>query len=225
MSKSNRSDISAAEQRQLIATMVADGEITDPDSPRGRLLYAAASLFEQKGYARTTVRDIAAEVGILSGSIFHHFPNKEGILCSVMEEVTEVVRVRMEYAVASQERAREKLLACIRSELEAIHGLTVPGFSLLVSEWRNLSAANQKRVLARRDRYEAVWLRVLEAVAKEAQGHGSESLPDPALVRKLLLGALAHTHSWFRPRSQGGLSVSQLAEQVSRVFAPARIST
>ena len=55
------------------------------DSPRGRLLSAAAQLFREKGFDRTTVRDIAAAVGIQSGSIFHHFKSKEDILYSVME--------------------------------------------------------------------------------------------------------------------------------------------
>ena len=57
------------------------------DSPRGRLLSAAAHLFRDKGFDRTTVRDIAASVGIQSGSIFHHFKSKEDILFAVMEEV------------------------------------------------------------------------------------------------------------------------------------------
>ena len=50
------------------------------NSPRGRLLSAAAHLFRDKGFDRTTVRDIAAAVGIQSGSIFHHFKSKEDIL-------------------------------------------------------------------------------------------------------------------------------------------------
>jgi len=37
------------------------------DSPRGRLLSAAAHLFRDKGFDRTTVRDIAASVGIMRG--------------------------------------------------------------------------------------------------------------------------------------------------------------
>ena len=39
------------------------------DSPRGRILRAAAHLFMTRGYAQTTVRDLGAAVGILSGSL------------------------------------------------------------------------------------------------------------------------------------------------------------
>lgn len=37
-----------------------------------QLLAAAAKLFKQKGYATTTMRDLAAEVGIEAASIYHH---------------------------------------------------------------------------------------------------------------------------------------------------------
>ncbi|WP_250460976.1 TetR/AcrR family transcriptional regulator [Microbulbifer litoralis] len=198
--------------RQLVSALVADGLLTDPDSPRGRLLNAAARLFEQKGFARTTVRDIAAEVGILSGSIFHHFASKEEILCGVMREVTVFARARMEQAVARAGTPRQQLRACIVCELEAIHGLAVPGFSILVVEWRSLSPQSQKRVLRLRDDYEQLWRDVIAAAGNPCE--------DPALARRLLLGALTHTHTWFKPRSRG-LSLPELADRVLQLFAPA----
>ena len=195
-----------AAERALMDTLITAGEISDPEGPRGRLLAAAAQLFQDKGFARTTVRDIAGEVGILSGSIFHHFRNKEELLCQVMLEVTRVARARMNAAVARATDPRDCLLACIRCELEAIHGIAVPGFPILVAEWRSLSADNQRLVLAERERYEAIWI---EALSARPEGVG---IADPQLARKLLLGALAHTHSWFRPR-RGGLSLPALTEQ------------
>lgn len=199
--------------RQLIDSLVEEGVLTDPESPRGRLLNAAARLFEQKGFARTTVRDIAAEVGILSGSIFHHFASKEDILCNVMREVTVFARARMQRAVAAAGGPREKLRACILCELEAIHGLAVPGFSILVVEWRSLSAPSQKLVLQLRDEYEQIWLDVLAA---------NRGPVDPALARRLTQGALTHTYTWFKPRGRG-LSLQELANQVLLTFAPCEL--
>lgn len=194
---------------QLVDSLVAAGELTDPGSPRGRLLNAAAELFVHKGFARTTVRDIAAAVGILSGSIFHHFRSKEEILCQVMREVTVFARARMADAVAREESPQQKLRACILCELEAIHGRAVPGFTILVSEWRSLGAANQALVLGLREDYERLWREVLD----EATG-----MADPALARRLLQGALAHTYHWFRPGG-GGLSLEQLADEVMTLFS------
>jgi hypothetical protein len=50
----------------VMQELVASGQVTDPDSPRGKLLQEAARLFRRKGYERTTVRDLANAVGIPS---------------------------------------------------------------------------------------------------------------------------------------------------------------
>ncbi|MGB2249103.1 MAG: TetR/AcrR family transcriptional regulator, partial [Alcanivorax sediminis] len=94
------------------------------DSPRGRLLSAAAHLFRDKGFDRTTVRDIAASVGIQSGSIFHHFKSKEDILYAVMEEVIHFNTARLQKAVAGEVTAEGRLRALIREELQSIVGDT-----------------------------------------------------------------------------------------------------
>ncbi len=47
---------------------------------RGALVKLAAGLFAKKGYQATTVREIADEAGILSGSFYHHFDSKESIV-------------------------------------------------------------------------------------------------------------------------------------------------
>ena len=52
------------EQKALtvMRELVDDGRLTDPDSARGKLLQVAAHLFRNKGYERTTVRDLAGAV-------------------------------------------------------------------------------------------------------------------------------------------------------------------
>lgn len=60
-------------QNPILQSLIAEQLVSDPSSARGRLLNEAARLFRDKGYERTTVRDLAAAVGIQSGSLFHHF--------------------------------------------------------------------------------------------------------------------------------------------------------
>ncbi|MFV0257994.1 MAG: TetR/AcrR family transcriptional regulator [Acidimicrobiales bacterium] len=67
---------------------------TRPSSPRGRtsgrrrkeLLEIAARVFAQKGIATATVRDIAQEAGILSGSLYHHFTSKEEMVAEIIAD-------------------------------------------------------------------------------------------------------------------------------------------
>lgn len=186
--------------------LVASGLITDPDSARGKLLQTAAHLFRSKGYERTTVRDLASAVGIQSGSIFHHFKSKDEILRSVMEETIRYNTALMQASLAEAGSLRERVLALIRCELQSIMGGTGEAMAVLVYEWRSLSADSQQFILELRDRYEQLWLEVLE----EARAAGYFKA-DPFILRRFLTGALSWTTTWFHP--EGPMSLEQLAEQ------------
>src|SRR5690606_35866151 len=94
------------------------------ETPRGKLLSAAARLFREQGYDRTTVRDIAAAVGIQSGSIFHHFASKEDILFAVTMEVIRFNTERMRLATEGVADPEQRLRGLIRAELQSIVGDT-----------------------------------------------------------------------------------------------------
>ena len=101
----------------LLQSLIEQNKVSDPDSARGRLLREAARLFRDKGYERTTVRDLAAAVGIQSGSLFHHFRSKEEILKAVMVETIRLNTAMMRAAVDAQPDLHSKLKALIRAEL------------------------------------------------------------------------------------------------------------
>lgn len=195
------------QQAQVVMReLVASGQVTDPDSARGKLLQTAAHLFRSKGYERTTVRDLASAVGIQSGSIFHHFKSKDEILRSVMEETIRYNTALMRASLAEAGSLRERVLALIRCELQSIMGGTGEAMAVLVYEWRSLSQASQQFILALRDTYEQLWLDVLS----EAKAAGYFNA-DPFILRRFLTGALSWTNTWFRP--EGPMSLDQLAEQ------------
>ncbi|MCL2137666.1 MAG: TetR/AcrR family transcriptional regulator [Coriobacteriia bacterium] len=54
-----------------------------------RIINAALELFSANGYSETSIRDIAAIVGIRSGSIYAHFSSKEEILWSMLNDYSE----------------------------------------------------------------------------------------------------------------------------------------
>src|ERR1700682_2531562 len=51
---------------------------------RQEILSAAARLFASEGVVSTTVRDIGRVAGILSGSLYHHFPSKESMVDEIL---------------------------------------------------------------------------------------------------------------------------------------------
>jgi AcrR family transcriptional regulator len=200
--------VTVDEQKALgvMRELVIGGQITDPDSARGKLLQVAAHLFRNKGYERTTVRDLASAVGIQSGSIFHHFKSKDEILRSVMEETVRYNTALMHAALAEADGVRERVLALIRCELQSIMGGSGEAMAVLVYEWRSLSAEGQAQVLALRDIYEALWLQVLGEAKEIGYIRG-----DVFITRRFLTGALSWTTTWFR--AQGSMTLDQLADE------------
>ncbi|WP_144823445.1 TetR/AcrR family transcriptional regulator [Marinobacter piscensis] len=192
----------------ILHSLIADNLVSDPESARGRLLREAARLFRDKGYERTTVRDLAAAVGIQSGSLFHHFRTKEEILKAVMVETIRLNTAVMQAAMDAADTNREKLRALISAELESINGQTGEAMAVLVFEWRSLSEPSQAEVLKLRDIYESLWLEVLTALKEEGA-----LVADPFVVRRMLTGALSWTVTWYRPE-RGGLSQEGLTDQV-----------
>jgi AcrR family transcriptional regulator len=196
------------EQKALsvMRELVDSGQLTDPDSARGKLLQVAAHLFRHKGYERTTVRDLAGAVGIQSGSIFHHFKSKDEILRAVMEETIRYNTALMRAAIAETGDVRERVLALIRCELQSIMGGSGEAMAVLVYEWRSLSEEGQAQVLALRDIYEDIWLQVLGQAKSAGFIRG-----DVFITRRFLTGALSWTTTWFR--AGGSMSLDQLAEE------------
>jgi len=195
-------------QKQILQSLIAEQLVSDPASARGRLLKEAARLFRDKGYERTTVRDLAAAVGIQSGSLFHHFRTKEEILKAVMVETIRLNTALMQAAADSEESPRGKLRALVRSELESINGQTGEAMAVLVYEWRSLSESSQVQVLELREIYEGLWLSVLEELNVLGQLKA-----DPFIVRRMLTGALSWTVTWYKPE-RGGLTLDGLTDQV-----------
>src|SRR5580765_5269384 len=53
---------------------------------RKQILDASLRLFSERGFARTTVRDIARQAGITDAAIYYHFESKRELLEALVEE-------------------------------------------------------------------------------------------------------------------------------------------
>src|SRR3954466_15400466 len=92
----------------------------EPVDRREHILGAAAMLFARKGVSATTVREIADGVGILSGSLYHHFESKEAIVDEVISSYLEDLRGRYKRVLASETDPRTRLHDLIVASLEVV---------------------------------------------------------------------------------------------------------
>lgn len=165
------------------------------DSPRRKeLTRQAAQLFVQEGYDRTTVRMLAREMGIKSGSLFHHFSDKQEILAAVIEEGTQNALSIAHRALGQCDSSPQaRLHAMARAHLETL--LTDRNAHVVaLYEWRRLDQPAREYLAHLRDAYEALW----EMVIDEALGAGLIR-GDRFLVSCFVMGALNWTVRWYDP--------------------------
>jgi len=118
---------------------------------RARILEAASKLLMARGYARMTVREIAAEVGISNPSLYHHFASKGEILAELVAEP--LARVEEALTRASQLRGVDRARCIIGGMLDALEihsGATMAAFRIageLPEPYRDLALAMRPHIL------------------------------------------------------------------------------
>jgi AcrR family transcriptional regulator len=78
---------------------------------RGRLLRAAVSVFDRKGYSAASVREIVELAGVTKPALYYHFGSKERLLAAVLDEAARAFARKMEQAMARSGTARDRLFA------------------------------------------------------------------------------------------------------------------
>lgn len=67
-------------------------QIERSERSRTAILEAALELFSHRGYGATSMRDIAARAGVSTGSVYHHFSDKEAIFQALLEQFQAITR-------------------------------------------------------------------------------------------------------------------------------------
>jgi AcrR family transcriptional regulator len=179
--------------------------------PRERILHAAARQFRERGYKGTTVRDIADEVGILSGSLFHHFRSKEEMLLEIMREAALSVCIRAEEISGRTLAPAEQLRELVRLELDSIlNDVRKDYHVVLFFEWRDAPDQAKPELTGMRRRYQRCWMQALQACSDAGQ---LRCAPDAAA--HILSGALVGTMTWFKPG--GRYSSSEFGDIVTQL--------
>lgn len=93
---------------------------SDPPAPslperdehaKTRLLHAAVRVFDRKGYAGASVREIAEMAGVTKPALYYHFGSKEGLLAAVIREGERTFTETLDRAVARPGSTRDRIVA------------------------------------------------------------------------------------------------------------------
>jgi AcrR family transcriptional regulator len=184
-----------------------------PLDRREVILERAADLFAKQGVAATTVREIAEAVGILSGSLYHHFASKDDIVDAIVSGFMDDLVARYDTVLAGHvgpaERLRGLVQASIATSAEHPHATEI-----YQNDARYLQAADGPTVVRANARsVRSAWIKVLEDGA--AAGVFRSDVP-VKVIYPLLRDGLWLTARWFVPTKTYGYD--ELAADYVKVF-------
>ena len=183
---------------------------------RTQIESAASALFRERGYAATSVRDIAQALNLQGGSLYAHVASKEDVLWSIVTRAADRFRDEVGPIAdgdrAASERLRDMIVAHVRVVTDELENAAV-----FLREWRFLGAQRQAEIARRRDAYEALFRRVIA----EGLARGEFATADPRLTTIAVLSALNGVAGWYRP--DGRLTPSAIGEQFAGLFTRALV--
>ncbi|MDQ7028361.1 MAG: TetR/AcrR family transcriptional regulator [Ardenticatenia bacterium] len=175
---------------------------------REELLVVAARLFSRKGYHATSMQDIADELNILRGSLYHYIESKEGLLYELMELGIQTLMERVRPIVESDLPPDEKLARLIQQHTVTI--ASYPDFmAVFLHELKSLSPPRRERILAYRQEYDHLVRRILV----EGVECGVFRPVDVRVVSFALLGMVNWVYQWYSPDGP------RSAEEIGAIFA------
>jgi TetR/AcrR family transcriptional regulator, cholesterol catabolism regulator len=172
----------------------------------------ASDLFRERGYAATSIRDIARALSVQGASLYAHVTSKEDVLWAIVDRAASRFEAAADRAEAAAEAYRpgdpaEAIAALVRAHIEVLTA-DVAEAGVFVHEWRALGPERRAAILERRDAYEARFRRRISA----GIAVGAFAMTDPALASGAILSAINGVATWYDP--EGRLGADRIADHL-----------
>ena len=148
-------------------------------------------LFRQKGYAATSMRDIARAMSMEAASLYNHISSKQGILADLLLEVATYFTEGMAEIKASDASHLAKLRQVIAQHVDLTVAHT-DKMALIPSEWTHLEEPALRDFLNMREGYE----KALRDIVTKSIAEGGMKALDPDVILFSLLSTLRWLYSW-----------------------------
>lgn len=183
---------------------------SDFDTRREDIRVAATKVFAARGFATTTMRDIAGAAGILAGSLYYYFESKDQLLVEGLTRYYEDAVRDLTAAAARDTEPVETLTGMLRvavgylvdrrDETTILHNdfdylSRLPAFGFVLDGARDV---------------ERIWCGAFE------RGISLGALKphmEPELAYRAVIGAVFSTSRWYEP--QGAVGVEEFHRQLA----------
>lgn len=130
--------------KKAVKSLVKDPELIR--KRREQMVKAAVHLFTEKGFHRTTTREIARESGFSIGTLYEYIRTKEDVLFLVCDSIYDEVRGRLQVLMKKEGSGLDRLKNAISSYFQVVHEMQ-DEVLVMYQETKSLSKDALKYVL------------------------------------------------------------------------------
>lgn len=171
----------------------------------------AAESFAQHGYEATSLRTIAAAVGIKVGSLYNHISSKEELLLSVMGGTMDELNAAVDSALSEFTEPAERLVRFLECHLK-FHAEHAQQVFIGNSELRSLPPEARQEITEKRRAYRLM----IEQLIAGVTDTGLASPVNPRLQAFSIVAIGTHVASWYR--ADGGLSLDEIIRDYTLII-------
>jgi AcrR family transcriptional regulator len=178
-------------------------------SRKEQVIRSAAELFREKGYAASSMRDLAQKLGIEAASLYSHIKSKEEILQQLCFDMATEFRKSLAEVEKKNLSATEKLRLGIIGHIQVM-AKDLTASAVFMNEHRHLSQPYLRDFLLLRINYINRFKAIIEEGAR--LGEFKDSI-DKKLAVMTLFSSLNWMPMWYDPSSK--IDSSELGQQLA----------
>lgn len=177
-------------------------------SRKEQILQTSAKMFKDRGYASTSMRDIATELGIEAASLYHHIKSKEEILEIICFGMAHKLTAAIAEVNDIYFNAEEKLRMAIKNHVQIITE-NISQSAVFLHEWRSLSEPKLSEFKALRDDYE----KGINTILAEGINEDVFADVDQKFASLTILSTVNWINEWYNPT--GKMNAAEIATKLS----------
>ncbi len=158
---------------------------------REQMIKGAVNLFKEKGFHRTTTREIAKESGFSIGTLYEYIGSKEDVLYLVCDAIYEEVRDRLKQYLDNDSSGIDRLKQAIASYFKVVDEMK-DEVLVMYQEAKSLPKEALPYVLQK----ELEMTEMIESIVRDCAEDGLLDLEEEAEVKLVAHNILVQGHMW-----------------------------
>jgi len=177
---------------------------------RERVRTAAARLFARRGFAQSSMRELAREAGMSLAGLYHHFATKDDLLFEIQRDAFDHLFESLR-GLPDELTPEEKIAFLIEAHLR-VFSTHITEMKALSHEANALSGDLGRRMHQMRRDYYNICLRIVEQLTLARPDYDIS----PRIATMSLFGMINWIYTWYRPGSD--VPAKELARQMTTIF-------